>query len=83
MSAQQVFSVAEQANFQVWGSKVVVSPLLAEVVEPELAVEAEELPLLPQAARDRHITSVRINARNFFIGFPPYFLSCVYLKSQL
>jgi hypothetical protein len=74
MSAQQVFSVAEQAYFQVCFSKVAV-PLEAAALEEEpleaAGVEAAELPL-PQpasnvAVMDRAIAS----ARNFFIVFPP------------
>jgi hypothetical protein len=76
--AQQVFSVAEQANFQVCFSKVVVLSVEVLSVEVELLLsELEELLsellelLPPQATRDRLIASARASARNFFIVFPP------------
>jgi hypothetical protein len=75
--AQQVFSVAEQANFQVCFSKVVVLSVEVLSVEVELLLsELEELlsellELPPQATRDRLIASARASARNFFIVFPP------------
>jgi hypothetical protein len=70
-----VFSVAEQANFQVCFSKVVVLSVEVLSVEVELLSELvellSELLLLPQATRDRLIASARASARNFFIVFPP------------
>jgi hypothetical protein len=70
--AQQVFSVAEQANFQVCFSKVVVLSVEVELLLSELVeLLSELLELLPQATRDRLIASARASARNFFIVFPP------------
>jgi len=71
MSAQQVFSVAEQANFQVAFSNLVPLEAALEEELPEAAgVEAAGVPPQPAssvAVMDRAIAS----ARNFFMVFPP------------
>ena len=83
MSAQQVFSVAEQVYFQVifsnWGASLPPSAAGASL----LAGASEPPPLPPQAARERHMANVMSSARNFFICFPPLNnCSCVYLISR-
>jgi hypothetical protein len=68
MSAQGVFSVAEQVNFQVCFSKVVP---LSSVPVASSVVYSEAVSPPPQATRLRDITRAKISARNFFMGFPP------------